>query len=188
MKLLIVGGSFDDNGGRPSSMVSKFAQEFQNAGIEVETFNGGNFSEIEYRGIDEKKEYEELIEKVLKKCFEIENIEITSGYVSFTEKSENEEIKYKVKIPGKFSVYNALTAISIAKEFGCSPKEIQAGFDGLKVPGRSEIVDIGTDYTVMVDYAHSPDSLKNILLATREYVKGAKRFEALQIHPIKFMY
>lgn len=103
---------------------------------------------------------------------EIENIEITSGYVSFTEKSQNEEIKYTVKIPGKFSVYNALTAISIAKEFGCSPKEIQAGFDGLKVPGRSEIVDIGTDYTVMVDYAHSPDSLKNILLATREYVKG----------------
>ena len=47
MKFLMVGGSFDDNGGRPSSMVSKFAQEFQNAGIEVETFNGGNFSEIE---------------------------------------------------------------------------------------------------------------------------------------------
>ena len=48
MKFLIVGGSFDDNGGRPSSIVSKFAQEFKNAGIEeVETFNGGNFSEIE---------------------------------------------------------------------------------------------------------------------------------------------
>lgn len=103
---------------------------------------------------------------------EIENIEITSGYVSFTEKSGNEEIKYTVKIPGKFSVYNSLTAISVAKEFGCNANEIQAGFDDLKVPGRSEIVDIGTDYTVMVDYAHSPDSLKNILLATREYVKG----------------
>jgi len=42
----------------------------------------GNFSEIEYRGIDEKKEYEELIEKVLKKCFEIENIEDKNFYMS----------------------------------------------------------------------------------------------------------
>ena len=42
----------------------------------------GNFSEIEYRGIEEKKEYEELIEKVLKKCFEIENIEDKNFYMS----------------------------------------------------------------------------------------------------------
>ena len=42
----------------------------------------GNFSEIEYRGIDEKKEYEELIEKVLKKCFEVENIEDKNFYMS----------------------------------------------------------------------------------------------------------
>lgn len=42
----------------------------------------GNFSEIEYRRIDEKKEYEELIEKVLKKCFEIENIEDKNFYMS----------------------------------------------------------------------------------------------------------
>lgn len=42
----------------------------------------GKFSEIEYRGIDEKKEYEELIEKVLKKCFEVENIEDKNFYMS----------------------------------------------------------------------------------------------------------
>lgn len=42
----------------------------------------GDFSEIEYRGIDEKKEYEELIEKVLKKCFEVENIEDKNFYMS----------------------------------------------------------------------------------------------------------
>ena len=42
----------------------------------------GNFSEIEYRGIEEKKEYEELIEKVLKKCFEVENIEDKNFYMS----------------------------------------------------------------------------------------------------------
>lgn len=103
---------------------------------------------------------------------EVTDFEITSQFVTFNEKAHDEDIRYKVKIPGKFSVYNALTAISVVSEFGCTFSDIQKGFDNLKVPGRSEIVDIGTDFTVMVDYAHSPDSLKNILLATREYVKG----------------
>lgn len=82
------------------------------------------------------------------------------------------ESKFTVKIPGKFSVYNALSAISVAREFGCTDEQIQAGFDKVVVPGRSEIVHIDTDYTVMVDYAHSPESLKSILLSTKEYAKG----------------
>ena len=77
-----------------------------------------------------------------------------------------------VKIPGKFSVYNALSAISVTKELGCSFDEMQKGFDKLNVPGRSEIVDINRDFTVMVDYAHSPESLKSILETTKEYAKG----------------
>lgn len=80
--------------------------------------------------------------------------------------------KITVKIPGKFSVYNALSAISVAKEFDCTIEEIQAGFDKVVVPGRSEIVHIDADYTVMVDYAHSPESLKSILVSTKEYAKG----------------
>ena len=96
------------------------------------------------------------------------DLKITAQSVTFLDNGE----EFKVKIPGKFSVYNALAGIAVGYEFGCSISEIRGGFDKLTVPGRSEIVDIGTDFTVMVDYAHSPDSLKNILLATREYVKG----------------
>lgn len=111
-----------------------------------------------------------------KKSFAIDNsadikvtdFEVTAKNVTFHENN----IKFVVKIPGKFSVYNALSGLSVGYEFNCTNEEIQKGFDNLVVPGRSEIVNIGTDYTVMVDYAHSPDSLKNILLATREYVKG----------------
>ena len=48
MKYLVVGGSFDDNGGRQSSLVFKFEQELKNAGVEdVKVFNGGQFSEME---------------------------------------------------------------------------------------------------------------------------------------------
>lgn len=97
-----------------------------------------------------------------------DNFKVTAQEVTFLDGAET----FSVKIPGKFSVYNALAGISVGYEFNCTPDEIRNGFNKLVVPGRSEIIDLGTDFTVMVDYAHSPDSLKNILLATREYAKG----------------
>jgi len=96
------------------------------------------------------------------------DFQITAHNVSFFDNSN----KFTVKIPGKFSVYNALAGIAVGYELNCDFNEIQEGFNNLRVPGRSEIVDINSDFTVMVDYAHSPDSLKNILLATKEYAKG----------------
>jgi len=97
-----------------------------------------------------------------------DDFQVTAQNVTFLDNGE----RFTVKIPGKFSVYNALAGIAVGYEFNCTSNEIQEGFNKLVVPGRSEIVDIGTDFTVMVDYAHSPDSLKNILLATKEYAKG----------------
>lgn len=101
--------------------------------------------------------------------------DVTAGDI----KSSSENVAFavegnevRVKIPGRFSVYNALTAICVAKELGCSFSDIENGFDKLVVPGRSEVIDIGADFTVLVDYAHSPDSLKNILLSVKEYAKG----------------
>ena len=115
-----------------------------------------------------------------KKTFGIDNqadiratdININAQNVKFTVNCEDEKHDMVLKIPGKFSVYNALTAISIAMEFGCTFSEIQKGFDDLKVPGRSEIVNIDREFTVMVDYAHSPESLKSILETTKEYAKN----------------
>lgn len=78
-----------------------------------------------------------------------------------------------VSVPGFFSVYNALAAISV-----CGLKGIDAGFikEGLKnvhVPGRAEVVPTpGKPYTVMIDYAHTPDSLENILSTVKAFTKG----------------
>lgn len=115
-----------------------------------------------------------------KKTFAIDNeadimatdIKINAKNVRFAVNCEGKKYDMELKIPGKFSVYNALTAISVAREFACSFDEIQRGFDNLKVPGRSEIVNIDREFTVMVDYAHSPESLKSILETTKEYVKN----------------
>jgi len=66
----------------------------------------------------------------------------------------------RVNIPGKFSVYNALAAIGTCALMGVPFEYIKKGLEKVTVPGRAEVLDIKKDYTVMIDYAHSPDSLK----------------------------
>lgn len=100
------------------------------------------------------------------------DITITNSYVDFKVKLENRNERVKVCIPGRFSVYNALAAISIAKELECSADNIKAALEEVRVPGRSELVDNKKDLTIMIDYAHSPESLENILNAVKSYTRG----------------
>ena len=77
----------------------------------------------------------------------------------------------EVSVPGLFSVYNALAAIGIAGMMGISKEHIKQGLMDIHIPGRAEVVPIpGKPYTVMIDYAHTPDSLKNILSTVKSFV------------------
>jgi UDP-N-acetylmuramoyl-L-alanyl-D-glutamate--2,6-diaminopimelate ligase len=70
---------------------------------------------------------------------------------------------------GRFNVANGLAAAAAARAVGCSPDDVRAGLEGLSpVPGRLESVDLGQDFHVVVDYAHSPDALECVLGAVRE--------------------
>ena len=100
------------------------------------------------------------------------DITITNSYVDFKVKLENRNERVKVCIPGRFSVYNALAAISIAKELECSAENVKAALEEVRVPGRSELVDNKKELTIMIDYAHSPESLENILNAVKSYTRG----------------
>jgi UDP-N-acetylmuramoyl-L-alanyl-D-glutamate--2,6-diaminopimelate ligase len=80
--------------------------------------------------------------------------------------------KIRVNIPGKFSVYNSLAAIGCAFLSGMSTENIKKGLESVSVPGRAEVVETGKDYTVIIDYAHSPDSLENILNTVKGYAPG----------------
>ena len=100
------------------------------------------------------------------------DITITNSYVDFKVKLENRNERVKVCIPGRFSVYNALAAISIAKELECSAENIKTALEEVRVPGRSELVDNKKELTIMIDYAHSPESLENILNAVKSYTRG----------------
>lgn len=89
--------------------------------------------------------------------------------VSFILEFNNELKDIKLMIPGKFTVYNALAAIGACYSIGISMDDIISGLSEIKgVRGRFQTVPNKKDYKVIVDYAHSPDSLENILNAVNE--------------------
>ena len=72
-------------------------------------------------------------------------------------------------MPGHFNVANALGALAVAHSLGEPLEELVEALErGVRVPGRFEPVDRGQDFAVLVDYAHTPDSLENVLRAGRE--------------------
>ncbi len=78
-----------------------------------------------------------------------------------------------VAIPGRFSVYNALSAAGCALAAGLELSDIAAALRTAKgVKGRAEVYPNGKDYTIIIDYAHSPDGVENILRSMRELTEG----------------
>jgi UDP-N-acetylmuramoyl-L-alanyl-D-glutamate--2,6-diaminopimelate ligase len=83
------------------------------------------------------------------------------------------DVEVLVRLPGAFNVYNSLAAIGAAYLAGISVEVAAEGIAGLPyVPGRFEPVDEGQDFAVLVDYAHTPDSLANVLSAARQLTEG----------------
>ena len=75
----------------------------------------------------------------------------------------------EIDLPGKFSVYNSLTAIAICRHFGVSVENIQKALKAAKVKGRIEMVKVSDVFTRMIDYAHNAMSLESLLTTLREY-------------------
>ena len=86
----------------------------------------------------------------------------------------DERVRVRMPIPGKFTVYNALTVLGIAKQLGISLEDAAKALETAQgVKGRIEVVPTpGKDYSVLIDYAHTPDALENVLHAVREFCKG----------------
>ena len=75
----------------------------------------------------------------------------------------------QIATPGKFSVYNALTAIAICRHFGVGEEDVKAALLAAKVKGRIEPVKVSDEFTLMIDYAHNAMALKSLLSTLREY-------------------
>ncbi len=100
------------------------------------------------------------------------DVTITNSYVDFKVRLTDRNERVKTGIPGRFSVYNSLAAICVAQKFGISSEIIKEALLEVRVPGRSEMVTNKRELPIMIDYAHSPESLQNILQAVKSYTRG----------------
>lgn len=78
-------------------------------------------------------------------------------------------LRAEVHAPGRFSVYNALCAIAICKQFGVTKEQIQTALLQAKVKGRIELIKVSDEFTLMIDYAHNAMALESLLTTLREY-------------------
>ena len=101
------------------------------------------------------------------------DIQLHANSIGFVCESAEGKTEVKLGIPGQFTVYNALCALSCAKALGVSVADAaDALHKAHGVKGRVEVVPTNTDYTVLIDYAHSPDGVENVLEAARVFTKG----------------
>jgi UDP-N-acetylmuramoyl-L-alanyl-D-glutamate--2,6-diaminopimelate ligase len=85
-------------------------------------------------------------------------------------------LELRTPLPGWFNVYNVLAAVAAARTLGVSDAAIAQGVEATRyVPGRLETIDEGQDFGVVIDYAHSPDSLENALGVVGARVAGGAR-------------
>ncbi|TCS84418.1 UDP-N-acetylmuramoyl-L-alanyl-D-glutamate--2,6-diaminopimelate ligase [Tepidibacillus fermentans] len=101
------------------------------------------------------------------------NIKISAYGNEFTVETFKGSIDLQLKLVGKFNVYNALAAITVALIEGITLESIKKSLEEIDgIDGRFEPVALGQDFAVLVDYAHTPDSLENVLKTVKEFAKG----------------
>ncbi|MFZ5899369.1 MAG: UDP-N-acetylmuramoyl-L-alanyl-D-glutamate--2,6-diaminopimelate ligase [Bacillota bacterium] len=102
-----------------------------------------------------------------------DDVRVTPKGAAFKVLSPWGEFKLSLKLTGLFNVYNSLGVAAAALGEGIPANDIATALSKVPgVPGRFERVDAGQDFTVIVDYAHTPDGLENVLRAAREIAPG----------------
>lgn len=134
-----------------------------------------NFDDEGGKKIAEKEECADIIKVGLG-----DGCDLKAQNLSFSSRGAEFEIVYKgnvypakIQIPGQFSVYNAICAVAAVLQLGISIEDVIAGLaTATGVVGRVEVVPTDTDYTVIIDYAHTPDGLENIIKCVKGFAEG----------------
>lgn len=100
------------------------------------------------------------------------DVRVNNNYVDFKMYINKMLQTVTINIPGRYTVYNALAAIAVTSMLGAQMDAILTALGEIRVPGRSEVVDIQKTFAVIIDYAHTPSSLEAILQNTKRYAKG----------------
>ena len=101
------------------------------------------------------------------------NLRLFPDRVEFEAVARGEIARVRLPIPGGFTVYNALGVLSCGLALGLPLDACAAALAKAPgVKGRAEVVPVPADFTVLIDYAHTPDALENILTAVRDFTEG----------------
>lgn len=101
------------------------------------------------------------------------DLRITPRGAAFLACLPDREIELKINLTGRFSIYNTLAALAVGWREGVPLEKVKAALESVQgVSGRFELVDCGQDFAVIVDYAHTPDGLENVLSTAREVTAG----------------
>ena len=100
-----------------------------------------------------------------------EDVRYSRNRLMFTAVTPNGLIPAQLRLLGEYNLYNALAAIAVGLRYDCPVSAIQEGLAATVVPGRFELIDRGQDFAVIVDYAHTPDGLENVLTAAKRVAK-----------------
>ena len=103
-----------------------------------------------------------------------ENISLGADHIAFTAVTAEKRVPIRVNIPGGFMVYNTLDVLGAALALGISLEKSAGILASVPhVKGRVEVVPTpGKDYTILIDYAHSPDGMENVLSSVKGFAKG----------------
>lgn len=106
-------------------------------------------------------------------AFRAREIELGRDGTTFTVEWAGGAVPVRLQLVGRFNVYNALAAFAVGVTEGYPVARVVEALEGVPaVPGRFERVDVGQDFAVVVDYAHTPDGLENVLRAARAQTRG----------------
>ena len=147
------------------------------------------FKSLKTRAVNADDAYGQKLLKQLKgkavgygikaKCvYQATGVETKPGSIRFRVQGRS----FQAPLTGLFNVYNSLAAIAVLKELGMSWEDLQEGLrQAPAVPGRFEEVAAGQDFTVLVDYAHTPDALKQALIASRDIIGKKSRHKLISL-------
>ncbi|MEI6850672.1 MAG: UDP-N-acetylmuramoyl-L-alanyl-D-glutamate--2,6-diaminopimelate ligase [Candidatus Saccharibacteria bacterium] len=103
----------------------------------------------------------------------VSDVKMSSDHSTFTALIGQEKYDIRVNIPGEFNISNSLAAIAVGREVGLSKQQIEDGISALKgVEGRMTVVDEGQIFSVIVDFASTPDAFERLFESIRPIAKG----------------
>jgi len=102
-----------------------------------------------------------------------QDIKLKASGISYKAAAGKDVYSIKSSLPGNFNVYNTLAAVGVGRALGLKKNQIEQGIAALDgVPGRMTAIEAGQKFNVLVDFAHTPDALENVLKAARDLTKG----------------